>query len=61
MKKLTLSYEWKEWRNTATNEVKMYRVYFVEYNGIKIPVKPADYTAQQILNQIYDTLESSNE
>lgn len=57
MKHLVLQYEWKEWVNRENGEVKKYRVYFVEWNGIKIPVKAGDATAQQILNQIFDNLE----
>lgn len=57
MKELVLRYEWKEWVNKETGEVRKYRVYFVEWSGIKIPVKPGDNTAQQILNQVFDNLE----
>lgn len=57
MKQLVLSYEWREWINKETGEVKKYRTYYVEWNGLKIPVKPGDATAQQILNQIFDNLE----
>lgn len=57
MKELVLRYEWKEWINKETGEVKKYRAYFIEWNGIKIPVRAGDATAQQILNQIFDSLE----
>lgn len=57
MKQLVLRYEWKEWVNKETGEVKKYRAYFIEWNGIKIPVRAGDPTAQQILNQIFDSLE----
>lgn len=58
MKELVLQYEWKLWTNKETGEVKKYRVFFIEWNGIKIPIKAGDNTAQQILNQIFDNLEN---
>lgn len=58
MKQLILQFEWKEWVNKETGEVKKYRAYYVEWAGIKIPVRAGDPTAQQILNQIFDSLEN---
>lgn len=58
MKDLTLNYEWREWVNKDTGEVKKYRSFYVLYNGIKIPIKPVDNTALQILNQAFDSIEN---
>lgn len=60
MLELTINYDWKEWMNKETGEVKKYRSFYVMYNNIKIPVKPIDNTALQILNQAFDTLENIN-
>lgn len=60
MSELKLKYEWKEWVNKETNEVRKFRVFFVEWNGLKIPVKAGDATAQQILNQVFDRMEGKN-
>lgn len=60
MEELTINYEWREWTDKNSGEVKKYRSFFVEFNGIKIPVRPADNTASQILNQAFDTLEFIN-
>lgn len=57
MKELVLKYEWKDWVNKETGEVRKFRVFFVEWQGLKIPVRAGDNTAQQILNQIFDSLE----
>lgn len=51
---LVLKYDWKEWLNKETGEVRKYRAFYIEWGGLKIPVKPADNTAQQILNQIFE-------
>lgn len=56
MEKLELSYKWKQWKN-GNGEIQKYRTYYVLYNGIEIPIKPADYTAAQILNQAINCLE----
>lgn len=58
MKQLVLSYEWKEWVNRETGEVKKYRAFYVEWNGLKIPVKAGDNTAHQLLNQLFDNMEN---
>ena len=60
MKELVLRYEWREWVNKDNGEVRKFRAYFVEWNGLKIPVRAGDATAQQILNQIFDNLENEN-
>lgn len=57
MKELVLKCEWKEWTNRDTGEVKKYRVFYVEWSGLRIPVKAGDNTAHQLLNQIFDNLE----
>lgn len=58
MENLIIQYDWKEWVNKDSGEVKKYRAFYIFYNGIKIPIRPADNTAMQILNQIFDTLEN---
>lgn len=58
MVQLVLKYEWREWTDKNSGEVRKFRVYYVEWNGLKIPVRAADNTAQQILNQIFDNTES---
>mgnify|MGYP001044137346 CR=1 FL=1 len=56
MKELVLKYEWKEWTDKNSGEVRKFRVFYVEWGGLKIPVKAGDNTANQILNQIFDNM-----
>lgn len=58
MDQLVLKYEWREWTDKNSGEVKKFRAYYVEWNGLKIPVRAGDNTAQQILNQIFDNLQN---
>lgn len=60
MNQLVLRYEWREWINKESGEVKKYRAYYVEWNGLKIPVRAGDNTAQQLLNQVFDIMEGEN-
>lgn len=60
MKELILKYEWREWLNKDNGEVRKFRAFYVEWNGLKIPVRAGDNTAQQLLNQLFDIMEGKN-
>lgn len=46
---MNLQYEIVEWTNKDTGEVKEYPRYYVNIQGIKVNLKPADHTGNQLI------------